>query len=248
MSNVSFLNTDITRVRFMGKTKWGGEDGFKIIEETFLDRILDEKADIDDFIKVEITIESVLAAYRNLRENYEYRLRYDDAGKVFINEIELRRKYRTVPLNHDTNIVNSNHHNSKIVRNGFLRRHFSLTGLYLHLSSYGESILKPVITGIVIIMLSSLFWMVHDDPTGDSIIAGIQGNNSNVINPSQIGNHSHTIKALERSLADFLPLLSMPGNITIGVIDFLIKIVGGGLTFVLLGIALRRKFERKYTR
>jgi hypothetical protein len=90
--------------------------------------------------------------------------------------------------------------------------------------------------------------MVHDDPTGDSIIAGIQGNNSNVINPSQIGNHSHTIKALERSLADFLPLLSMPGNITIGVIDFLIKIVGGGLTFVLLGIALRRKFERKYTR
>jgi len=56
------------------------------------------------------------------------------------------------------------------------------------------------------------------------------------------------LKAFERSLADFLPLLSMPSDTKIGVIDFVVKIVGGALTFVLLGVALRRKFERKYTR
>ena len=31
-------------------------------------------------------------------------------------------------------------------------------------------------------------------------------------------------------------------------VDFIIKIVGGALTFGLFAIALRRKFEREYTR
>ena len=37
-----------------------------------------------------------MAVYRNLRENYEYRLRYDEAGKFFIKEMELKRKYREI--------------------------------------------------------------------------------------------------------------------------------------------------------
>jgi uncharacterized membrane protein len=37
-------------------------------------------------------------------------------------------------------------------------------------------------------------------------------------------------------------------RIKVGVIDYIIKIVGGALTFGLLIIAFRRKFERKYTR
>lgn len=40
----------------------------------------------------------------------------------------------------------------------------------------------------------------------------------------------------------------MQSDIKIGVIDFIVKIVGGAVTFVMLGVALRRKFERKYTR
>jgi hypothetical protein len=34
----------------------------------------------------------------------------------------------------------------------------------------------------------------------------------------------------------------------VGIIDYIIKMVGRALTFGLLAIALRRKFERKYTR
>jgi hypothetical protein len=63
-----------------------------------------------------------------------------------------------------------------------------------------------------------------------------------------ITNHIQLLTAFQRSLADFLPLLSLPGEIKIGVIDYIIKIVGGALTFGLLLIAFRRKFERKYTR
>jgi hypothetical protein len=36
--------------------------------------------------------------------------------------------------------------------------------------------------------------------------------------------------------------------VEIGLLDYVIKIAGGALTFGLLAIALRRKFERKYTR
>jgi hypothetical protein len=72
---------------------------------------------------------------------------------------------------------------------------------------------------------------------------------SNFINVTQILNNStHTLKAFERSLEDFLPTLSLAGDIKVGIIDYVVKIVGGGLTFVLLAVALRRKFERKYTR
>jgi hypothetical protein len=39
----------------------------------------------------------------------------------------------------------------------------------------------------------------------------------------------------------------MPSDIKIGLVDYVIKIVGGAVTFGLIAIALRRRFERKYT-
>ena len=39
----------------------------------------------------------------------------------------------------------------------------------------------------------------------------------------------------------------MPSDIKIGLVDYTIKIVGGVVTFGLIAIALRRRFERKYT-
>jgi hypothetical protein len=54
------------------------------------------------------------------------------------------------------------------------------------------------------------------------------------------------LQAGERSLADFLPLLSLGGDIKIVLIDYIIKIVGGSVTFGLIAIALRRRFERNY--
>jgi hypothetical protein len=54
------------------------------------------------------------------------------------------------------------------------------------------------------------------------------------------------LQAGERSLADFLPLLSLGGDIKIVLIDYFIRIVGGSVTFGLIAIALRRRFERNY--
>jgi uncharacterized protein YeeX (DUF496 family) len=59
-----------------------------------------------------VSLGLVLSVYRNLRENYEFRLRYDDAGKFFIKEMELKRKYREVP--------------ASLKENGWFGKHFSL--------------------------------------------------------------------------------------------------------------------------
>ena len=85
MSNVSFADCDITRIKFSDKITWGGKDKFTIIEE----ESLKNKSQV-------ISLDLVLSVYRNLRENYEFRLRYDEAGKFFIKEMQLKRKYRTV--------------------------------------------------------------------------------------------------------------------------------------------------------
>jgi hypothetical protein len=47
-------------------------------------------------------------------------------------------------------------------------------------------------------------------------------------------------------MLDFLPLLSIGGEVKVGLIDVIIKIVGGAVTFGLIAIALRRGFERRY--
>ena len=183
----------------------------------------------------EVSLGSVMAVYRNLRENYEYRLRYDDAGKFFIKEMELKRRYREMK-----NISRDDNSNYNVVRNGWLRRNFSLTGVYYHLSRYGEDLLRPTLAGITIVFLSTLFWLTQANPVHEPSI-------SHAVGFSQVGNSTQWQKAFERSFADFLPLLPQ-GDIKVGIVDFIIKIVGGALTFGLLAIALRRKFERKYTR
>jgi hypothetical protein len=185
-----------------------------------------------------------LALYRNF-ENYEFRLRYDEAGQFFIREMEIKRRYRE---------EFSAHKNRYIPKaNNWFRRNFSLTGLYYHLSRYGESISRPIILGTIIV-LSTLFWTIQNNPTGEPFNAyninyniGLTNTSDNFINFTHILNNTHNLKAFERSLVEFLPLLSMPSDTKIGITDFIVKIVGGGLTLVLLGLALRRKFERKYT-
>jgi hypothetical protein len=49
-------------------------------------------------------------------------------------------------------------------------------------------------------------------------------------------------------MGDFVSLLTLPSEVKIGLLDFVIKIIRGAVTFGLIAIALRRRFERKYTR
>jgi len=50
-----------------------------------------------------ISLSSVMPIYRNLRENYEFRLKYEEAEKFFIREMEIKRNYSEIPLNSSSN-------------------------------------------------------------------------------------------------------------------------------------------------
>jgi hypothetical protein len=182
--------------------------------------------------------------------------------------MELKRKYREAPsayavfkrklikLLKKLKLVNNNTPEPNIEpaprKNSWIQRNLSLTGLYYHLSSYGESIARPTIIGAITVGLSTLFWLMQSKPTLEPHFfvnnSSLYNTTSHFVYLNQAGNFTHWLTAFQRSLVDFLPLLSLPSDIKVGVIDYFIKIVGGALTFGLLIIALRRKFERKYTR
>jgi hypothetical protein len=152
----------------------------------------------------------VKAIYRNLRENYEFRMRYDEAGQFFIIEMELKRNYREIPLYTDEG------YDLLIIKNRWFRRNlFSLTGWYYHLSRYGEDILRPTLAGAVIVFLSTLFWITQSRPTLEPVInftnidPEITNHTSFFIYFRNATNSGHLLKAFERSIAGFIPLLPM---------------------------------------
>ena len=173
-------------------------------------------------------------------------MRYDEAGQFFIREMELKRKYREVPSKEEEGSL-------EVIRNNWFRRNlFSLTGWYYHLSRYGESLWRPTLAGLVIVFLSTLFWFKQSNPTVEPSLPVFQTDDatSNVtskfVGLAKFADGAHWLKASERSIADFIPLLPLRSNIEVGIIDYVIKIVGGAVTFGLIAIALRRRFERRY--
>jgi hypothetical protein len=102
------------------------------------------------------------------------------------------------------------------------------------------------------VLLSTLFWLTQSRPTLEPILnftnisPDITNHTSTFILLKNGTNHAHWLKAFERGIADFIPLLPLGSNIKVGIIDYIIKIVGGAVTFGLIAIALRRRFERRY--
>jgi hypothetical protein len=70
----------------------------------------------------ELSLDLILYVYRRLRENYEFKLKFDEAGKFFIKEMELKRKYR--------NFRTKTSLDFEVKENCWFRRNLSLTGLY----------------------------------------------------------------------------------------------------------------------
>src|SRR5437899_2303448 len=85
-----------------------------------------------------------------------------------------------------------------VKKNSFLRRNFSLTGLYYHLGHYGEDLFRPIIFGVTIIVLSTFFWLTHLDTT-------------NFQSSFRIDDVIKLSTAFQRSIVDFLPLPNL-GN------------------------------------
>lgn len=79
-------------------------------------------------------------------------MRYDEAGEFFIREMEMKRLYKQDTLPDGRSMIRRN---NRIIRN------LSLTGLYYHLSKYGQSFSRPTIFGIGIVIFSTLLWLTQ---------------------------------------------------------------------------------------
>jgi hypothetical protein len=164
LSKVSFANTDMTRVRFGDKVIWAKKDRdsvsddkkseviisddknkFKIYDEWLIEKKDEEKNQTEKALT--LTLEAIIAEYRNLRENYEYNLRYDEAGQFFIREMEIRRKYdQKLPVRE-----------KRIEKKNWHEQIFSFAFLYWLVSNYGESTRRPlmIIAGTFFIATAS---------------------------------------------------------------------------------------------
>lgn len=183
-----------------------------------------------DFYSERIDIENILTIYRNLRENYEFRLRYNEAGMFFIREMEIKRKYNNNRIN-----FNNARENNLMIQN------LSATGLYYHLAKYGESALRPAIFGICILIFSIIFFGSLPDSFEKVSIYSFE-----TMNLGNLGNFSNLERAIERAWEDFIPLFPLNQDINFGLMDLAIKVIGGILTFGFITIALKRRFERKH--
>lgn len=139
LSNVSFLNTDITEVEFLD-VKWKKVPLLKQFK--FIGSRL---AVVDEALigKDDTTYDSVAQLYRRLRENYETNYRFAEAGEFFIGEMEMRR--------HKVSTRFKRFKIEEVIVLWF-KRNFSLMGLYKYLSLYGESFKLPLIWASIVIV------------------------------------------------------------------------------------------------
>ena len=144
---MSFAHTDISRINIHSDAKfWSPDDKpFTISEERLMDQNIKDKKKMDK--KNYISYRDIITIYRNLRENYEYNLRYEEAGQFFIREMELKRRYKE--------------NEQSIEINNVIKRNFMPIGIYYNLCRYGESIRRPLGWLFLLIFISSLSWYIY---------------------------------------------------------------------------------------
>jgi uncharacterized protein YjbI with pentapeptide repeats len=224
LSKTSFMNTDITRVRFGANVNWGeGESNrIKVVDEEKLEEILnnhtyDDKVVQGKFEKSNIRLGGIITIYRNLRENYEYWFRYEEADKFFISEMEVKRNYREKMVDGGKRYL--------IKKNALPRRVLSLTGLYHILLNYGQDYIRPGAIALGVVLVPILY------SVGQALLS------KEGLTPEMLSNDTETnlrsIFAIPREQG--VPLYF------IGIAT--VSIVGG-----LFIPALKRRFEKKFRR
>lgn len=140
LSNASFINTNMTRVRFDADSVWNDDKSHVI---------LDERRFVDDLSVSSLS--DTLAVYRSLRECHEYWLMYEEAGQFYIREMDLRRCYRDAPVNGSA-------------RRRVLR-YISLTSGYNALCRYGESFRRASAWVAGVFGAATLYYCLYPDHT-----------------------------------------------------------------------------------
>jgi len=160
-------------------------------------------------------ISAVVSIYRNLAENYENSLRYEEANQFYKREMEVRRRYREF----ESKSVLSTKNNS------WIRRNLSLTGLYHFLFSYGLDYIKPIVLVIILALIPLFYSIWLNNPTlkPDFSLQGV----SDVLNVTS-SSLSETFGVKDKNITGYII-----GTVIIPSI------------IVILLVTVKRKFKRK---
>jgi len=193
IDRVSFLNVDLERFNFQ-EVEWGRLHGRRaVIEEALMGRPPFEH----------VTPEQVRQIYARLRANQEKAFRYAEAGDFFIGEMDMRRRWL------------------RDRGSGAFPERF-LLWLFSGLSKYGESLTRPALATVIVIMGLAGLRLVLGEPSEWRFCQPLSVEES-----------------LIRSVASFFQLRST--TIWTDILERLVSIPILGVLF----IALRRKLERR---
>jgi uncharacterized protein YjbI with pentapeptide repeats len=159
-AKISFINTDISRVvfrncsfdflydEFLLKNRKKLEEELKDVEER-INSIIEKLKEGEDSdkelelledrrkLKYELnclTLDNVLSVIRMLRENFDYCMKYEESGRLFIKEMDLKRDYLLKGGAEKRRFIN------KISR----YVEWFAYSLYRIMGLYGESIARPI--------------------------------------------------------------------------------------------------------
>lgn len=195
----------------------------------------------------DLSLDNVLGVYRQLRENHDYYLKYEESGNFFIGEMDalMLKDALDTPCKTDQSSFNLSKSIDKLMETrtqgikDFLRikSEKAILRTYKYLALYGESYLRPLIWAIVLVLLFAivrtvlffniLFFNILDFSTFLS--------NTNIF-------FAKLLDELHYSFLVFFQIISI-SDIQRG--DVTLERVLAIPVFGSFYVALRRKFERK---
>jgi uncharacterized protein YjbI with pentapeptide repeats len=247
MGCVSLLDVDLSKIEFIDEN-WDARTDliepekpkrrWAVLEEYALEAVADNRR-IKGW-QEDVTPNRVAQLCRRLRDKYEANRRYAEAGDFFVGEMEILRKYKSVPRGRWVNNVNVIVRESSKITSPWPFKTYTrasaetATGIrtakrsrldpfrlfllepYRILALYGESISRPAIASVLVIFLFTLFRLFSADGSAPTPVS----------------------TAFEESIFSFFQLTS---NNSLDFIERLLSAPILGLFF----IALRRKLERR---
>ena len=240
ISNVSFLDMDIKKIKFGNKITWKqNKKKFREKIKLKLDwtrnsdfKIYDER-DLEEHLKknkvglkregnpvASVNLESIKNIYRDLRDNFDLALRYETSGEFHVRELELKRKFKETQK--DQRIITSN--------KNFLWKHLSVYWIYNILAQYGQSYHRPIYFASSVILIATCYFILNEieSVSKEQITFSIK----DII-----------LKSFTRSVAGIIPFDILDKGI--GDSDKVLRIILLPIS-VTFFISLKRRLERKF--
>jgi len=238
-AKISFINADISRVVFRNCSFDFLYDEYLLKNREELEEKLDEEwithmvGTSEELILetlsrelvgmlADLTLDNVLSVIRMLRENFDYYMKYEESGRLFVKEMDLKRAH----------MLKGGSGKLKIAK----RIEWLAYSLYRWTCLYGESISRPLILASAIIIG---FGILRAIPPIEALLASLLGGNISAVAEFLRALAGSLAEGIRGSLIDFLQLGRDYGWLN------LLERVASAMNLATLYISLHRKLERR---